>query len=242
MAGARRLHDGMTIPTYLHGAPGGGKSRMILNIAQAFGMEERLNLYSCCETDTGSRIIGFMNIANGTFVEGCACKAYEEGGMVVISEADLPGGGVMKVLNNLIEGDRFTFPNGKTVKRHPDFYLLVDANTIGKGSMGGFSANKLDAATRTRFGFLKIKYDIELERSLVPAKYGKWVDYVLRVRAHVEKNSKDTIYITPRATINGAGYLEAGVDSDQVCESVLFTDFSEAARVTCIQQCGTFTL
>jgi hypothetical protein len=239
MVSARKLHSGQPVPVYCYGAPGGGKSHMMAGVAKALGMEERFYPYSCSPTDTGSKMIGFNSMAMGDYIPGVLYKPFKEGGLAVISEVDLTDGSVLAGINNLIENDRFTFPNGETVPRHEDFHIVCDANTIGKGATGGYTRQKLDAATRTRFAFVKIEYDSELERRLVPG-FESWCDYVAKVRTYVEKNCKESAYITPRATINGAALLKAGVPAQTVVESVLLTDFSESTRGTIVANCGEF--
>jgi len=239
-ATARRFHDGFPVCLYAYGAPGGGKSRMFLTLAEAMGLTERYFPYSCKDDDTTAKIIGYQNLATGAFVPGIVYEPYKNGGLCVLSEVDLPAG-IITGLNNLIEGDRFTFPNGETVKRHKDFYLIADANTIGLGATAGFVRAKMDAATRTRWAFLKIEYDLNLERALVPAKFKPWVDYVVKVRAFLETSAPGTVYITPRAVINGAALLANGVDIVDVMES-FFTGISLATRNTIVSNCGICTL
>jgi hypothetical protein len=58
----------------------------------------------------------------------------------------------------------------------------------------------------------------------------------------VEKNCKETFFVTPRASYNGAALLANGVDCESVTQSLLFTDCSEATKQSIISNVGGFSL
>ena len=202
---------------YVYSAPGCGKTHMLRQIAQGIGVQHYP--FPCGPTTTEGRLLGFNNIANGTFVPGWLYKPYKEGGVVGLDEVDLADASVLAGANS-IENDEFTFGNGETVQRHKDFYLIAFANTIGTGATGGFIRNKLDAATLNRFTHIKLEYDEVLEARICGNE--KWAQYVARVRSYVQKNCNNSLYVTPRASRKGAAYLKAGIPVAEVCDMVLF--------------------
>ncbi len=220
---------------YLVGAPGAGKTHLLRQIAEALGVKHYP--FPCGPTTTEGKMLGYNNIANGQFTPGWLYKPYKDGGLVGLDEIDLADASVLGGCNS-IENDEFTFGNGETVKRHPDFYLIAFANTIGTGATGGFVRNKLDAATLNRFTHIRLEYDEDLERRIFGNP--KWTDYVIKVRKYVEKNCNQSIYITPRASRKGAALLAQGFTPEQVCEMTLFGLCSKEIKESIINNVGTF--
>lgn len=220
---------------YIHGAPGAGKTHMLRQIAQALNVPHYP--FPCGPTTTEGKLLGFNNIANGTFVPGWLYKPYKEGGLVGLDEVDLADASVLAGANS-IENDEFTFGNGETVKRHKNFHLIAFANTIGTGATGGFIRNKLDAATLNRFTHIKLEYDPELEAKIFGNP--KWAAYVVKVREYVAKNCNNSLYITPRATRKGAAYLANGIPPEKVADRVLFGLCSEEVKQSILKNVGPF--
>ena len=221
---------------YVYSAPGAGKTRMTKDIAACIG---GLPYYAfpCGPTATEGKMLGFNNIANGTFVAGWLYKAFRDGGLVALDEIDLADASVLGACNS-IENEEFTFGNGECVQRHKDFHLIAFANTIGTGATGGFVRNKLDAATLNRFTHVKLEYDEDLERGV----FGNsdWASYVIKVREYVTKNCNGSIYITPRATRKGAAYLATGHTPAEVADMVLFGLCSPEVKQTILSNVGAF--
>jgi AAA domain (dynein-related subfamily) len=232
---ASRNAQGWSEFLYVWGAPGAGKTYLLKQLAKALGV--KAYPFPCGPTATEGKMLGFNNIANGTFVQGWLYPAYKNGGLVGLDEIALSDGSVMAA-NNSIENDTFTFGNGEIVERHKDFYLVAFDNTLGTGASGGFVRNRLDAATLNRFTIVKLEYDAELERTV----YGdaKWAEYVLRVRTYVEKNCNGSFHITPRATRKGAAYLANGVPPEAVCDMVLFGLCSKDIKETILKNVGPY--
>lgn len=221
---------------YIHGAPGAGKTHLSRQVAEGLGV--RCFTYPLGPTITEGKLLGFNNIATGTFIAGWLYEAYKNGGLVALDEADLADASVLAAANS-IDNDQFIFGNGEIVKRHHDFYLIAFANTIGTGATKGFVRNVLDAATRDRFTMLKLEYDEELEQQIYGHK--QWAIYVQKIRKYIETQSgASNFYITPRATRKGAAYLNAGMDPDLVAEIVLFKGCSNDMRNSIIQNVGKF--
>lgn len=222
---------------YIWGAPGAGKTHMGKQIAKALGVT--CYSYPVGPTITEGKLVGFNNIATGSFIAGWLYKAYKEGGLVALDEIDLADAAVLGATNS-IENDVYVFGNGERIERHKDFYLIAFANTQGTGSTKGFVRNILDAATRDRFTQVELEYDEDLEVQL----YGnpKWSKYVQAVRKYVKDACNNSIYITPRASRKGAAYLNAGISPERVCDIVIFKSCNKDMKNAIISNVGKFTL
>ncbi|MEW6306476.1 MAG: AAA family ATPase [Verrucomicrobiota bacterium] len=235
MASARD-RGGYPVPLWLDGPPGGGKSHIFEQLAEAFGVAAYVKAIS--PTDTSSVIVGFKNLATGQYVPGIAREPYENGGILGIDEIANGDPGIIVSLNSMLSQSSFRFPDGTLVKKHQNFFCIVGDNTRGKGSTGGFVRNKLDAASLDRFVMRRLDYDHDLEIALCGSK--PWADYVLKVREFVSGSVPESLYITPRASINGAALLRAGVEPDLVCDCTLFKLCSAETKTTILQNVGAF--
>lgn len=220
---------------YIWGAPGAGKTHLAKQIAAALGVN--CFAYPMGPTITEGKLLGFNNIATGTFVPGWLYNAFKNGGLVALDETDLADASVLGAANS-IDNDSFIFGNGELVTRNPNFYLIAFANTIGTGSTKGFIRNTLDAATRDRFTVIKLDYDETLEKEI----YGntEWATYVQKVRDYVARNCQASIYITPRATRKGAAYLNAGIEILKVMDWCIFKGCSEDLKTQILTNVGAY--
>jgi hypothetical protein len=227
--------NGFPLWPYIYGGAGAGKTTLFRQLFDGLGIpRDKQKIISMEETLTTGKMVGYKNLVNGEMVEGFMRHEWEHGGGIAFDEVD-NFARVLVALNGM-DGDGYLFPDG-WVKRHPDFYLIASANTLGTGSMNGFNRGKIDAAVLDRYQRVKLEYDTDLERKIsVPdgldAKTKKvcnaWVDYVIKVREYVEKNSQQTIHITPRASKAGAAMLAHGLDIDTVLKATIFTYMDEA--------------
>ena len=229
--------NGYPIPTWSYGPPGGGKTHLAQQLAddlkvsfipQAFG-----------PTTTDVRVIGFLNASLGTYVPGPAYEWMRSGGLWFMDELDNCEPSALVSINSLLANDRIRFPNGETVVKHKDCYALAGANTLGTGATAGFRRQSQDAAARSRWAKVKLEYDEKLERALSPV--AEWVDYVIKVRAAVERLAKSNIWITPRDSIIGSAALKNGVPEIEVVDHLL-AEFSNDAKTQIINECGIFFL
>ena len=220
---------------YIWGAPGSGKTHMAKQIAKCLGV--RAYTYPVGPTITEGKLLGFNNIATGSFIAGWLYEAYKNGGLVALDEIDLADAAVLGATNS-IENDAYIFGNGEAIERHQDFYLIAFANTQGTGNTKGFVRNILDAATRDRFTQIELEYDEELEKAI----YGnvEWAQYVQKVREFVKTSCNSSVYITPRATRKGAAYLAAGVDIDTIMDITIFKSCSKDLKKSIIDNVGKF--
>lgn len=220
---------------YIWGAPGSGKTHMAKQIGKCLGV--KTYTYPIGPTITEGKLLGFNNIATGSFVAGWLYEAYKNGGLVALDEIDLADAAVLGATNS-IENDAYIFGNGEFAERHKDFYLIAFANTLGTGSTKGFTRNILDAATRDRFTTLELEYDEQLEQDIYGNQH--WATYVQRVRKYVKDSCNSSFYVTPRATRKGAAYLKAGIPHQLVVELTIFKGCPRDLKNSIIQNVGEY--
>lgn len=235
-AATARTSSGFPVNCYWWGAPAAGKTHMGGSLAEALGLP--YYPIPLGPTSTEGKLLGYKNLATGAFVEGLLYKPFKNGGVTLLDEVDVADPSVLVGCNSLMSNGKFMFPNGEVVERHKDFFLIASANTLGTGATNGFTRNKLDAATLDRWFKIKMEYDQDLEYALAGNK--PWVDYVHKVRDYVGKNCNNSIWITPRASINGSALLANGVPEEQVLEGTLFSHCNAEVRKTIIAAVGNF--
>ena len=229
-----RTTNGYSVPVWLDGPPGSGKTHMMQQVAEALGVEAYI--LAIGPTDTKSVIVGTMS--TGKYIPGIARQWYEHGGLLGIDEIAAGDPGVLNSTNTLIANTLYRFPDGTLVKKHKDAYIIVADNTRGKGSTKGFIRNKLDAATLDRPAFTTINYDKDLEVALSGNK--KWAEWVQKVREFCGKTFSESVYVSPRASINGAALLAGGLGNEFVADATVFKLFSADQKATTIANVGAF--
>lgn len=211
-----RLHAGMYV--MLIGPAGTGKSYMAHDAAKALGV--RCYDLSVTVQTQEWKVAGAHSAV--TFIRGTIREAYENGGVLLIDEFDNGSPNFLAGLNLLLSSDTYTFADGETVQRHPQFYVVGTANTIGEGGTAQYRARQaLDAATLDRFTFMFVDIDPAIEEMLA-AQYLEDVTVradllrLVRVsRQNVTENNLRVV-ITPRATLDGAKMLALGEPMDNV--------------------------
>ena len=203
----------------LVGPAGSGKTTLAAQVAQSLN----LDFYFTGALQTKYDIIGFID-GNGIYHRTAFRNAFENGGVFLWDEIDSSDARAMVAFNSALENDSADFPDGN-VKRHPDFISIASANTYGRGADRMYiGRNHLDAATLDRFVSIELDYDKELETEMFKDQDSKitlWVMEVQRVRANAQ-NLKSKEIISPRASINGAKMLMAGMDKEFVKKAALF--------------------
>jgi hypothetical protein len=229
-----RVASGHPVPVWLDGPPGGGKSHIMEQLAEALELEP--HILAIGPSDTKSAIVG--SVATGNFRPGIAYKPYKDGGVLGIDEIAAGDPGVLVSLNSLVANQAYRFPNGELVRKHPNLHVIAADNTRGHGNVKGMIRNRLDAATLDRFAFLRVDYDERLEAAL--CGNAAWAAYVKRVRDYIAANSSESVYITPRASINGAALLAGGLDPAIVADSTVFKFCSADLKNTILSHIGKF--
>lgn len=202
------------VNVWLSGPAGSGKTTLAHQCADAL----ELKFYSTGAVTSDFRLMGFMN-AQGELVRTPFRDAYEHGGVFLWDEIDASNPNALTAFNQALANGHFGFPD-KMVTRHKDFVAIAAANTYGHGPSAEYvGRTRIDAATLDRFATLYIDYDEELERALA-GEHGEWVRTVQAARRAVADNGIKHI-VSPRATIEGARLLAAGLDRDNVLSAVV---------------------
>lgn len=182
------------VPVMMTGDAGSGKTFGAKSVAKALDLDFRIFSFTN-ETSLG-RTMGFMN-ATGQYVRTAVRDMYENGGVLILDEFDAANPNVAMALNNLLDGDEYTFDDGQ-IARHPEFRYVACTNTYGKGANKQFNArNKMDDATMDRFVYLAWEYDEVLERNLFGNTEA--TNAVLKIRANANKMGMNGL-VTPRRT------------------------------------------
>ena len=202
------------VNVFMVGAAGSGKTTIAEKAAHALN----LPFYFNGALDSEYKLTGFID-AQGRIVSTAFRKAYETGGVYLFDEVDASMPSALLAFNAALANGHSDFPDG-CIKKHEKFLCIAAANTFGKGADRLYvGRNQLDAATMDRFAVIEVDYDEKLERAL--AGNDDWVDYVQSIRKAVFA-LKIRHVVSPRASINGAKLLAAGIARDNVIDSVIW--------------------
>jgi len=224
---AARVH------VFMVGPSGSGKSTLARQAADALGLS--LYAVSLGPTTPTSKLFGFR-AANGEYARTPFREAYEHGGVMLIDELDNGHPGLVAELNQALANEHGAFADGM-VDAHDDFRLAATGNTYGLGPDRRFvGRNQLDAATLDRFALLGVPIDEQLEERLTMAAAAgagrqakQWLEEVRRTRERVAA-AEINVVISPRAAIDGAKLLAAGMDYEAVREARLLGNLDAATR------------
>lgn len=187
----------------LVGPAGSGKTFMASQIAKAL----EIPFYFNGALSSEYKLTGFMD-ANGKLVRTPFREAYEKGGVYLFDEIDGSMPDALLAFNAALSNGCADFPDG-TVEKHEDFHCIAAANTYGKGADRVYvGRSQLDGASLDRFVIIDLDYDEKLEKALSGNE--DWTRFVQRVRAAVSSQKVRHI-VSPRASIEGAKLLEAGI-------------------------------
>lgn len=237
------------VHAFLVGPAGSGKSSVSRHVADELGIE--FYAESGHELMTAYDLLGFRN-ASGEFVTTNLYRAMEFGGVFLMDEMDAMNAAALVAINNiaaLSAGDKYRAGDRDEIVIHDDFHLIGGGNTWGRGANGAYvTRQQLDAATLDRFACIEFGYDESLEFLAAgvtvpatvpsPPRYRRgsampdsevtdWVREVQRYRKAFESAALDGAMVTPRASINGARLLRAGIHKDYVIASLIRKGLSD---------------
>jgi MoxR-like ATPase len=200
------------VPVMLVGPAGSGKTHLCHSVADAMGL--RFVPQSVTSQTTVSTLMGYMS-ADGHYISCPFRETYEKGGLYLLDEIDAGNPNVLTVLNSATSNGVCLFPDGVLVPRHEDFRIIAGANTYGSGANRDYiGRNPMDGAMKDRFSIIDMPYDEDLERALCPDS--DWCETVQRYRHAVAELTDIKHIISPRASINGAKLLAAGLPRKKV--------------------------
>lgn len=148
----------------LTGPRGSGKTTLAEQIAESLGLAFGSLTVTAGASETW--LYGRPNAGNyqpSRFVE-----LYENGGVFLLDEIDAADPNWLLALNTALENGHFYNPiSGKTLKRHPDFFVVAASNTNMRGASTEYSGrSSQDSAAVERFFPVRIDYNEDLERRL----------------------------------------------------------------------------
>lgn len=203
------------VHVWLSGPAGSGKTTLAEQTAAGLG----LNFYSTGAVTSDFRLMGFVD-AKGHTVRTPFREAFEHGGVFLWDEIDASNPNALVAFNQALANGSFAFPDGM-VKRHKDFRAIAAANTWGHGPTAEYvGRTRIDGATLDRFACLPINYDESLERALVGPDFESWARTVQKARKAATDHGIKAI-ISPRATLEGARLIAAGMIRHAVLDAVV---------------------
>lgn len=221
-----RLKNGHRPNIFLPGPSGCGKTHMAAQVAKALGL--RFGSISCSEGMSEGQINGkfLPRGAQGQFefVSTELVDLVETGGVFLFDEGDAADPNIMLLINQLGNG-RLPVPNRPEAPyavRHPDFIMILTANTYGRGADRLYvGRNQLDEATLDRFriGTVAMDYDTELERKICPNEQLRDRLWTIRNKAADAKLER---IVSTRFLSDADDFVQAGVaDHDYIVGKLL---------------------
>lgn len=224
----------------LVGPAGSGKTYAAHQAARALGIAYGMT----GAIDNAYALRGFTD-AQGNHVETEFLRRFRDGGVFMFDELDASDHSAILAFNAALANDQADFPVGMVAK-HADFVAIAGTNTFGNGADRQYVGRyQLDAAATDRFFTLTWDYDARLEAALVgqpcpkdaPApveihlptqdRTAQWLERVRQVRAACQAHGVRHV-VSPRATINGAKLLAAGIPWEYVEAGCLRKGLSES--------------
>ena len=176
---------------YLIGPSGCGKTYCVEDqIAKLLGLKVVTDSYITFEQS----ILGYTNSGNGAYVASNFYRCYKYGDIYFLDEIDNGRANATIILNKFMGSSKnsFTFPDGVTIQRHPNFRIVTAGNTKGSGKTLAYNARqKLDEATMQRMIPIEFNYDNRIEQRILK-DYPDWYDFVVNFRKAIEKIPSDS--------------------------------------------------
>ncbi len=205
----------------LVGPTGCGKSVMSAQIAKILGRKFTTNGSVFSKYD----IIGFID-GGGTYHSTPLYDSYTGGGLHCFDEKDRSSPDAVVTFNGMIDGQKqFAFPNGLQT-RHPDFLAVACMNTVGHGATADYTAQKQDASAESRFVYVEMAYDHNIEKHIGPADIVQRVWAIRKACAELRIN-----HILPSRAIAQAAAARAlgKVSRRDIDKCILFKALSDDA-------------
>lgn len=152
---------------YNYGPTGSGKTVAVYTAAKVLG----LNVYrKVLNRETSPYVFsGYMK--GSEYVEGMAFRPYTQGGILFADELDNGNANAGTTLKEYADADEVWFPHG-LFKKHKDFRLVANANTIGNGANSQYvGRNQQDKALLNIFKFHYWGYDESFEETICWAEF-----------------------------------------------------------------------
>lgn len=163
---------------YLYGPAGSGKNVICEQVAKSLGVP----FYYQNTILTKFDVTGYKN-AGGVFEETEFFKAWTNGGVFMLDEADNATAEAMVTLNAALANGYYTFPGIGRVECNKKFYCVAAGNTNGQGATDEYCGRyKMDESSRDRFAFVKIDYATDVEEA-ISCGHKDVLDFVRELRS-----------------------------------------------------------
>lgn len=162
----RYFKDGMHL--FLHGPAGSGKNVLAEDFAKAYG----LDFYYINTCYTKYDFVGFID-ANGKFIDTAFTRwlKNENGGLLMIDEICTSTAEALNPINSLLSNGYITLADGKLYHIGANHRIIAADNTNGEGATEDYNGRfVMEKSTKDRFKFVKIRYDLQIEKSIVGEK------------------------------------------------------------------------
>ena len=205
---------------FLVGEAGSGKTTLAEHAANA--LDRTFVVVSALLTKFEA--IGYNDV-KGDYVTTALVEAFVNGWVWIWDESDASLAPAVVAINAMLSNRWYTLPSGETVERHADFIVIACANTYGTGATRQFCGrNPLDEASRDRFFYIDIAYDLALEKAIAYAEFesfggtdiallDRWLRIVQDARAIVKSHAL-VHTVSPRASIMGARLMASVGESE----------------------------
>ena len=178
----RYFRDGMHL--FLHGPAGSGKNVLAEDFAKAYDLE----FYYINTCYTKYDFVGFID-ANGKFVDTAFTRwlKNEKGGLLMIDEICTSTAEALNPINSLLSNGYITLADGKLYNMTENHRIIAADNTNGEGATEDYNGRfVMEKSTKDRFEFVKIRYDLQIEKSIVGDKTDI-LDFIHEMREICEK-------------------------------------------------------
>lgn len=185
---------------YLYGPSGTGKTHMVENqLSKVLGLDVITSGYIQFEQD----VLGYNNAGDGGYVPSNFYRAYVFGNVIFFDELDNSNPKAVPVLNGFLTGKKrqnYTFPNGATVRRHPNFRIVTAGNTKGEGRTTEYSTRqKMDESVLQRIWAVECGYQSDIE-NMILKDYKAWFEFSQSFR-----NAIEAIQLSSNSGVNSYG-------------------------------------
>lgn len=178
----RYFKDGMHL--FLHGPAGSGKNVLAEDFAKAYNLQ----FYYINTCYTKYDFVGFID-ANGKFIDTAFTRwlKNENGGLLMIDEICTSTAEALNPINSLLSNGYITLADGNLYNITENHRIIAADNTNGEGATEDYNGRfVMEKSTKDRFEFVKIRYDLSIEKSIVGEKTDI-LDFIHELREICEK-------------------------------------------------------
>jgi cobaltochelatase CobS len=202
-------HGRQSQPLGLHGETGTGKTEMLLFIADM--LNEPVYIIKTHQGLMPDDLEGSKELTQSpggivtTDKLGLAAKGYMCGGLIIFDEVDKGNDALHCSIHGLVEGKPWPIEQfGIVLQKHSLCRVAATANTMGEGGHDRYhTSNRMDAALRSRFGWLNVGYpDAVTELDILTGMFPKLPKPMLKTKINLANRIRDAVLGTDRKGID----------------------------------------